>query len=116
MLLARLAVDRKHAGQDLGGALLKHFVPKAPEVSAVVGARALLVHAQDEEAREFYLHHDFELSPIDDLTLMRLITDILDRKWGDRGRPAFGPVEGEALRCPDRPRPTPVADQRQRAP
>ena len=77
MLLARLAVDRHYAGQGLGGALLRHFVLKAMEVSAVVGARVILVHAQDDEAREFYLHHDFEPSPIDNLTLMLVITDIL---------------------------------------
>jgi hypothetical protein len=36
----------------------------------------LLVHAQDEEARQFYLHYGFEPSPIDELTLMRVISDI----------------------------------------
>lgn len=75
VLLARMAVDRGYAGQGLGAALLKHFVLKALEVAAVVGARILLVHAQDEDARQFYLHHDFEDSPIDNLTLMRVITD-----------------------------------------
>jgi GNAT superfamily N-acetyltransferase len=75
VLLARLAVDREYAGQGLGAALLKHFVLKAVEVSAIVGARVLLVHAQDDEARQFYLHYDFEASPIDDLTLMQVITD-----------------------------------------
>lgn len=77
VLLARLAVDRDYAGQGLGAALLKHFILKALEVSAIVGARVILVHAQDNEARDFYLHHDFEPSPIDDLTLMRVINDII---------------------------------------
>ncbi len=77
VLLARLAVDREFTGQGLGGALLKHFVVKALEVAAVVGARVVLVHAQDDEACRFYLHHDFEPSPIDDLTLMRVIADLL---------------------------------------
>lgn len=77
VLLARLAVDRGLTGRGLGSALLKHFVVKALEVAAVVGARLLLVHAQDDEARRFYLHHDFEPSPIDDLTLMRVIADLL---------------------------------------
>jgi GNAT superfamily N-acetyltransferase len=76
ILLARLAVDRDYAGQGLGSALLKRFVLKAQEVSAIVGARVLLVHAQDDEARQFYLRYAFEPSPIDDLTLMRVITDI----------------------------------------
>lgn len=77
VLLARLAVDRDFTGRGLGSALLKHFVVKALEVADVVGARLLLVHAQDDEARRFYLHHDFEPSPIDDLTLMRVIADLL---------------------------------------
>jgi GNAT superfamily N-acetyltransferase len=76
ILLARLAVDRGYAGRGLGVALLKHFVLKALEVSAIVGARVLLVHAKDDEARQFYLRHDFEPSPIDELTLMRVISDI----------------------------------------
>ena len=77
VLLARLAVDSGHQGQGLAGALLKHFILKALEVSSIVGARVLLVHAEDEEARAFYLHHDFEPSPIDGLTLMRVIKDVL---------------------------------------
>jgi len=77
ILLARLAVDLSAARQGLGNALLKHFVLKALEVAAVVGARILLVHAQDDEAQRFYRHYGFEPSPIDELTLMRVITDIV---------------------------------------
>ena len=76
-MLGRLAVDREFAARGLGAALLKHFVLKALEVAEVVGARLLLVHAQDEQARRFYLHHDFEPSPIDELTLMRVIADLV---------------------------------------
>jgi GNAT superfamily N-acetyltransferase len=74
VLLARLAVERDFAGRGLGAALLKQF--KALEVAAVVGARILLVHAQDADARQSYLRHDFEPSPIDELTLMRVIADV----------------------------------------
>lgn len=76
VLLARMAVDVKHHGNGLGSALLKHFILKAFEVAQVVGVRILLVHAQDDDARTFYLHHDFLPSPIDDLTLMRVVQDI----------------------------------------
>lgn len=74
--LARLAVDRGYAGRGLGAELLRHFVLKALEVVDLVGARLLLVHAQDAQVRRFYLHYGFEPSPIDDLTLMRVITDL----------------------------------------
>ncbi len=76
ILLARLAIDQKHQGQGLGQALLKHFILKGVEVSEMVGVRLLLVHAMDEDVRDFYLHFDFEPSPIDDLTLMLLLSDI----------------------------------------
>ncbi|MDA8298149.1 MAG: GNAT family N-acetyltransferase [Actinomycetota bacterium] len=49
ILLARLAVDRKHQGHGLGQALLKHFVEKALEASEIVGVRLLLVHALDDQ-------------------------------------------------------------------
>lgn len=76
VLLARMAVHIEHHGQGLGAALLKHFLLKALEVSALVGVRILLVHAQDDDAKTFYLHHGFEPSPLDDLTLMRVVQDI----------------------------------------
>lgn len=76
VLLARMAVDVTHRGRGLGAALLQHFVRKALDVADLVGVRILLVHAQDEEAKAFYQHHDFEPSPLDDLTLMRVIQGI----------------------------------------
>ena len=76
LLLARLAIDQKHQGQGLGQALLKHFVLKSLEISEIVGVRLLLVHAMDEAARDFYLHFNFEPSPVDHLTLMLLLSDI----------------------------------------
>lgn len=76
VLLARLAVDHRYRRQGLASALLKHFLLKALEVAAIVGARIVLVHAKDDEARAFYLHHDFEPSPLDDLTLMRPLADL----------------------------------------
>jgi len=76
ILLARLAVDEKHQGVGLGPALLKHFILKGLEVAEIVGVRLLLVHAMDADARDFYLHFNFEPSPVDDLTLMLVLTDV----------------------------------------
>lgn len=76
ILLGRFAVAEKHQRRGLGQALLKHFIMKGLEVSDIVGVRLLLVHAMDQDAREFYLHFDFEPSPIDDLTLMLLLKDV----------------------------------------
>jgi GNAT superfamily N-acetyltransferase len=73
ILLARMAVDRRRQGKGLGGAMLKHFMTKAIEVSEKVGVRLVLVHAKDEHAKTFYQHHGFIESPIDPLTLMMLL-------------------------------------------
>jgi GNAT superfamily N-acetyltransferase len=73
ILLGRMAVDSRHQGKGLGGAMLKHFMTKAIEVSEKVGVRLVLVHAKDEQAKDFYQHHGFTESPIDPLTLMMLL-------------------------------------------
>ncbi len=72
-----MAVAHDHRGQGLGAALLKHFIVKALEVAELVGVRVILLHAKDDNARNFYQHHGFEASPIDDMTLMLLVTDVL---------------------------------------
>jgi hypothetical protein len=41
-----------------------------------VGARAVLVHAIDPQARTFYEHFDFEASPSHELRLMLLMKDL----------------------------------------
>ena len=73
ILLGRMAVDSRHQGKGLGGAMLKHFMTKAIEVSEKVGVRLVLVHAKNERAKDFYEHHGFIESPIDPLALMMLL-------------------------------------------
>lgn len=77
-LLARLGVDRHHEGRGLGAALLQDVFARLMEMSAGIGCRGLLVHAESEEARKFYLHlvPEFESSPTDDLHLILLMKDI----------------------------------------
>lgn len=70
MVLARLAVDRRTQGIKLGAALLQDAVNRAVAVSHNVGVRALLVHAIDERARQFYEHYGFQESPQHPMTLM----------------------------------------------
>lgn len=77
-LLARLAVDRHWHGQGLWYGLLRDAMLRVLMLSQSVAAPALLVHARDDAAREFYLHHaEFVQSPIDPLHLflpMKAIT------------------------------------------
>jgi GNAT superfamily N-acetyltransferase len=76
ILLARLAVDRRAQGQGLGAAVLKDALQRAASASGQIGARAVLVHAKDEEARAFYERFDFEPSPTDPLHLFLLMKDL----------------------------------------
>jgi GNAT superfamily N-acetyltransferase len=70
MVLARLAVDQQAQGIKLGAALLQDAVNRAVAVSRNAGVRALLVHALDERARQFYEHYGFQESPQHPMTLM----------------------------------------------
>jgi GNAT superfamily N-acetyltransferase len=70
MVLARLAVDSRAQGIKLGAALLQDAVYRAVAVSHNAGVRALLVHALDEHAKQFYEHYGFQESPQHPLILM----------------------------------------------
>ena len=71
IVLARLAIDRHVAGQGIGAALLRDALERSAMLSQSIGAAALLVHARDQSARDFYLRNgDFVASPIDELQLM----------------------------------------------
>jgi GNAT superfamily N-acetyltransferase len=69
-------VDKNEQGQGLGPALLKNALQRALAAAQEIGARAVLVHAIDEEAKQFYRHFDFEDSPAHDLHLMMLMKDV----------------------------------------
>jgi GNAT superfamily N-acetyltransferase len=77
-LLARLGVDVDHEGEGLGAGLLQDVLARLVELSDDIGCRGLLVHAESEPARDFYLHlvAEFEPSPTDDLHLVLLMKDI----------------------------------------
>lgn len=70
MVLARLAVDQRLQGQQVGGALLKDALQRAVSVAQNIGVRALLVHALNDRARQFYAHYGFVPSPANPMTLM----------------------------------------------
>lgn len=77
-LLARLGVDIAHEGRGLGAALLQDAISRVAELGAQIGCRGLLVHAETEQARDFYRHLvlGFEPSPTDPLHLLLLMKDI----------------------------------------
>jgi GNAT superfamily N-acetyltransferase len=57
-------------GIKLGAALLRDAVNRALNVSQHTGVHALLVHAQHEQAKLFYEHYGFQVSPLQEMTLV----------------------------------------------
>ena len=70
LVLARLAVDVSAQRAKLGAALLKDALQRCLVVSQQAGVRALLVHALNDRARQFYEHYGFTASPVHPMTLM----------------------------------------------
>ena len=77
-LLARLGVDVGHEGHGLGAGLLVDVIARTLTLGTEIGCRGLLVHAETEEARDFYRHlvPEFESSPTDELHLFLLMKDV----------------------------------------
>lgn len=77
LLLARLAVDRDAQGVGLGAGLLLDALRRSAAIADGIGAAAVLVHARDTAARDFYLANgDFLASPHDDLQLFVPMKDV----------------------------------------
>jgi GNAT superfamily N-acetyltransferase len=77
VILTRLAVDLSEQGRGLGRALVVDAFRRIDRIAEEVGVRALLIHAEDADARDFYLRlARFEPSPVDDLQLLLLLKDL----------------------------------------
>ncbi len=59
--MGRLAIDQRHQGQGLGGAMLADALDRAAR--AEIAAYALVVDAKDAAAVAFYRHHGFIALP-----------------------------------------------------
>ena len=69
-VLGRLAVHVDRQGQGIGSGLLRDAIVRTMRLAEEMGIRALLAHALDHKAKQFYLDHGFVESPIDPLTVM----------------------------------------------
>ena len=88
VLLARLAVDLSVARRrGLGAWLLRDAMLRTLSAGETIGVRAMLVHAQDQDARRFYFRHGLEPSPSDPLHLMILLKDIAASIGAAGGQP-----------------------------
>ena len=76
LLLGQLATDAEWAGRGIGSGLLKHALERCIEAAKLVGGRALIVNAVDEEAAAFWQRRGFLPSKDDPMILFRSIADI----------------------------------------
>lgn len=76
LLLGQLATDLGWAGKGIGTGLVKHALERCVTAAALVGGRALMVNAIDEEAAGFWRRRGFMPSKDDPFILYRSIADI----------------------------------------
>lgn len=75
LLIARLAVDRRHQGKGVGRSLLQDALLRCAAAAEIVGVRAVAAHA-NEHASGFYDRFGFEASPTDPLHRVLLMKDL----------------------------------------
>lgn len=76
LLLGQLATDLNWAGKGIGTGLVKHALERCVAASELVGGRALMVNAVDDEAAGFWHRRGFLPSKDDPFILYRSIGDI----------------------------------------
>ncbi|MDO8185977.1 hypothetical protein Q5424_05820 [Conexibacter sp. JD483] len=84
ILLAKLALDRRLHGQDLGAELLVHALTTIVTAARSAGGRLVIVDAIDDDAAAFYAAHDFTPTPRNPHRLvakLSSITNALELEW-----------------------------------
>ena len=76
LLLGQLAIDLDWKGQGVGSALLAHALRRSLAAAALIGGRALVVRAIDDEAAAFWRRRGFRPSRDDEMVLFRSLADI----------------------------------------
>lgn len=76
LLLGQLAVDQGWAGLGVGTGLLKHALQRCIQAAGLIGGRALIVNAVDDEAAAFWLRRGFTATRNDPFVLVRSIAAI----------------------------------------
>ena len=76
LLLGQLATDIAWAGRGIGTGLVKHALERCVTAAGLVGGRALMVNAVDDDAAVFWRRRGFAPSRDDRLILFRSIAAI----------------------------------------
>ncbi|RWR26665.1 N-acetyltransferase [Sinirhodobacter populi] len=77
LLLGQLATDTEWAGRGIGTGLVKHALQRCVQAAQLIGGRALMVNAVDEEAAQFWQRRGFMRSKDDPLVPFRSIVAIV---------------------------------------
>ncbi len=76
LLLGQLATDTDWAGRGIGKGLLNHALTRCVKAAALVGGRAVMVHAVDDEAVAFWQRWGFVATRNSEYELVRSVADI----------------------------------------
>lgn len=71
LLLGHLATDLEYSGRGIGTGLLKHAYRRCVQAADLIGGRALVVNAIDDEAAKFWLRQEFVPSKENPLILFQ---------------------------------------------
>ncbi len=82
MVLGRLAVDKDFQGRGIGSGLLRDAVLRTVQAAEIAGIRAILVHALSDTAKRFYQRHGFIASPIEPMTVMITVAELVKTLGG----------------------------------
>ena len=77
LLLGQLATDIGWAGRGIGAAFLADALRRCMAGAELIGGRAVVVRAFDDEAGRFWARHGFLASRDDPLVLFRSIPDVV---------------------------------------
>lgn len=70
VVLGRLATDQNYERRGIGSGMLADAISRTLNSAAEIGVRALVVHALNESAIQFYIKYGFVLSPLSERTLI----------------------------------------------
>lgn len=76
ILLGQLATDTAFTGRGVGTALLHHALARSVAGAQLIGGRAVVVNAIDDEAAQYWRRRGFLPSKDDPLILCRSLSDI----------------------------------------
>lgn len=77
VVLGRLAIERPHQKRGLGRVLVQDASRRVLQAADIIGIRGIVVHAISAEAKAFYLALGFEVSPLQPMTLMATLADLM---------------------------------------